>query len=71
MLTNSREYLNIFVYLKVMLESFLQAQKISIRKELQRVFRKYVSIGEDKNQLLMHQLQGLFRDAEMYNKVMF
>lgn len=50
--------------IKVMLESFLQAQKISVRKALQHSFRKYITYGEDSNVLLMHQLESLFRDAE-------
>ena len=52
-----------------MLESFLQAQKISVRKELGRLFRRYTTFGEEKNQLLMHQLQGLLRDSQKYQQV--
>jgi hypothetical protein len=52
-----------------MLESFLQAQKVSVRNSLQRSFRKYLTFGEEHNQLLMHQLQGLIRDAEKYHQV--
>jgi DNA replication licensing factor MCM2 len=50
--------------IKVMLESFLQAQKVSVRRALQHSFRKYITFGEESNQLLMHHLQALFRDAE-------
>lgn len=50
--------------IKVILESFLQAQKVSVRRALQHSFRKYLTVGEESNQLLMHQLQALFRDAE-------
>jgi DNA replication licensing factor MCM2 len=50
--------------IKVMLESFLQAQKVSVRRALQQAFRKYVTFGEESNQLLLHQLQALFRDAQ-------
>lgn len=57
-------------YLQVMLESFLQAQKVSVRKTLQRNFRKYITFGEENNQLLMHQLQGLIRDAEKYQQLL-
>lgn len=52
--------------IKVMLESFLQAQKVAVRKSLQRKFRKYITFGEENNQLLMHQLQILIRDQERY-----
>ncbi len=55
--------------IKVMLESFLQAQKISVRKSLHRGFRKYITYGEDNNLLLMHQLQGLIVDVEKYKQV--
>lgn len=52
-----------------MLESFLQAQKVSVRRVLQRHFRKYVTYGEETNQLLMHQLQNLVLEQERYNLV--
>jgi hypothetical protein len=52
-----------------MLESFLQAQKVSVRKPLQRSFRKYITYGEESSQLLMHQLQSLIVIAEKYKKV--
>lgn len=55
--------------IKVMLESFLQAQKVSVRKSLQRNFKKYITFGEEINQLLMHQLQGLVRLQEKYQRV--
>ncbi len=55
--------------IKVVLESFLQAQKVSVRRTLQRAFRKYITYGEESNQLLMHQLQGLIVDAEKYKMV--
>ena len=37
--------------MQVMLESFLQAQKVAVRKTLQRSFRKYISFGEETNQV--------------------
>jgi DNA replication licensing factor MCM2 len=55
--------------IKVVLESFLQAQKVSVRRNLQRCFRRYVTYGEDSNQLLMHQLQTLIVDAEKYKLI--
>ncbi len=54
---------------KVTLESFLQAQKVSVRKMLQKNFRKYITFGEEINQLLMHQLQGLVLKEQKYQKV--
>lgn len=57
------------VAIKIALESFLQAQKISVRKSLQKSFRKYITFGEDCNLLLMHQLQGLLLDVEKYKLI--
>jgi DNA replication licensing factor MCM2 len=56
---------------KVFLESFVQAQKISVRKALYRSFNKYIINGEDKFALLMHHLQGLLLDVEKYKYVSF
>jgi DNA replication licensing factor MCM2 len=50
--------------IKVMLESFLQAQKAAVRTQLQRSFRKYINFGEDTSLLLMHQLRSLVAEAE-------
>jgi DNA replication licensing factor MCM2 len=50
--------------IKVMLESFLQAQKASVRRQLQRSFRKYITFGEDTVLLLMHQLRTLVAESE-------
>jgi len=55
--------------IKVMLESFLQAQKVSVRRSLQTGFRKYLTYGEASNQLLMHKLQGLIVEVEQYKKL--
>jgi hypothetical protein len=52
-----------------MLESFLQAQKVSVRRSLQKSFRKYLTYGEASNQLLMHKLLGLVVEVEKYKKV--
>ena len=52
--------------IKVMLESFLQAQKASVRTQLQRSFRKYIIFGEDTSLLLMHQLRTLVQEVERF-----
>jgi hypothetical protein len=54
-----------------MLESFLQAQKVAVRRVLQRKFRKYVTFGEETNQLLLHQLRSLVNDHEKFRAVSF
>ena len=50
--------------IKVVLESFLQAQKVAVRRQLQRSFRKYLIFGEDAGLLLMHQLKKLVEEKE-------
>jgi DNA replication licensing factor MCM2 len=52
--------------IKVVLESFLQAQKISARRSLQRSFRKYITYGEDNSSLLLHKLNELVKDQDRY-----
>jgi len=52
-----------------MLESFLQSQKVSVRRSLQRSFQKYLTYGEASDSLLMHKLQGLIVEREQFNKV--
>ena len=52
--------------ISVMLESFLTAQKVSVRKVLRRSFRKYLSFGEDNSSLVYYQLKLLLRDAQTY-----
>src|SRR5690242_405025 len=52
-----------------MLESFLQAQKISVRRTLQRGFKKYLTYGESSNQLLMHKLRNLITEEEKFKLV--
>jgi len=50
----------------VMLESFIQSQKYSVRRALQRGFRKYLVREGDYDEALLHALQGLVRDARDY-----
>ena len=52
-----------------MLESFIQAQKVSVRRSLQKCFRKYITFGEEKNNLLMHELQQMIRTKENIQQV--
>ena len=49
--------------IKVMLDSFLAGQKVSVRRLLEKSFRKYINYGEENSELLMHQLSALHRDA--------
>lgn len=55
------------VAISLMLHSFLQAQKFSVRTSLERGFRRYITRATDFNQLLMSELQKLMRDNLTYN----
>ena len=52
--------------IRMMLHSFIQAQKFSVRRALQRSFRKFISSSEDRAHLLLHILQDMFRKEQMY-----
>jgi len=52
--------------IKMMLQSFISAQKFSVRRTLTRAFAKYVSTGEDRAHLLLHILQDMMRNEAMY-----
>ena len=49
--------------IKVMLHSF-EAQRVAVKRQLERSFRKYVNFGADTSLLLMHQLKQLVREKE-------
>eukprot|EP00605_Chrysophyceae_sp_TOSAG23-4_P001465 GSChrysophyteH1.ASY1.ANO1.1601.1 assembled CDS len=51
--------------IKVMLDSFLQAQKVAVRTQLQRAFKKYIMLGEDTFVLLIKELNKMVKDEEM------
>ncbi|KAL7581188.1 hypothetical protein ACA910_005976 [Epithemia clementina (nom. ined.)] len=52
--------------IRMMLHSFIHAQKFSVRRALQRSFRKFISSSEDRAHLLLHILQDMFRKEQMY-----
>ena len=52
--------------IRMMLESFIVAQKFSVRRALRRSFRKFITTGEDRGHLLLHILQEMFRKEQMY-----
>jgi DNA replication licensing factor MCM2 len=54
--------------IKITLQSFLQAQKISVRRALQSKFKQYLTYREENNRLLLHQLVSLMNDAEKYQR---
>ena len=55
--------------IRMMLESFIGAQKFSVRRALRRSFNKFISSGEDRAYLLLHMLQELFRKEQMYQVI--
>jgi DNA replication licensing factor MCM2 len=54
---------------KMMLESFISAQKFSVRRSLRRSFAKFMSSGEDRVHLLLHILQDMMRNEAMYQTI--
>eukprot|EP00301_Raphidiophrys_heterophryoidea_P023841 c7561_g1_i1.p1 GENE.c7561_g1_i1~~c7561_g1_i1.p1 ORF type:complete len:897 (-),score=252.83 c7561_g1_i1:172-2808(-) len=54
------------VAIRVMLESFINAQKFSVMNVMRRKFGRYMTVRQDLNRLLLHLLQGLFREALIY-----
>lgn len=55
--------------INMMLESFVMAQKFSVRRQLRRSFSKYISSGEDRVHLLLHILQDMMRNEAMYQTI--
>ncbi len=44
--------------------SFIQTQKFSVQRVLERRFRQFLTHGSDYYQLMLSLLQGLFRDVQ-------
>ena len=55
--------------IKMMLESFIVAQKFSVRRSLRRSFAKFITSGEDRAHLLLHILQDMMRKEQMYQVI--
>lgn len=61
-----REYVNdadIDCAIRIMLESFVASQKLSVQKALRRKFRRYLAATADFNGLVLLKLQECLRDA--------
>lgn len=52
--------------IEMMLHSFIQSQKFSVRRSLERKFAKYLKTNQDRNHLLLHILQEMMRNEMMY-----
>jgi len=64
-----REYVrdvDVDAAIAVLLCSFVSAQKFSVRKSLERGFRKYLTHTGDLFHLLFHSLRSLLREAQTY-----
>jgi DNA replication licensing factor MCM2 len=55
--------------IRMMLESFIMAQKFSVQRALRRSFAKFITSGEDRAYLLLHILQDMFRKEQMYQVI--
>lgn len=67
-----REYVrddDVDASIRTMLESFICAQKYSVRRTLRRSFAKFITSGEDRAYLLLHILQDMFRKEQMYQVI--
>jgi DNA replication licensing factor MCM2 len=67
-----REYVrddDVDAAIRTMLESFICAQKYSVRRTLRRSFAKFITSGEDRAYLLLHILQDMFRKEQMYQVI--
>ena len=61
-----REYVSssdVDVAIRTLLQSFISTQKDSVQRSLQRSFQQYLGGASDYDELLMHALKALVRDA--------
>jgi len=55
--------------IRVMVESFIAAQKYSVQTTLRRKFRKYIVYKKHNNSLIMHILQQMVRDQMTFEQM--
>ncbi|XP_021724793.1 DNA replication licensing factor MCM2-like [Chenopodium quinoa] len=55
--------------IRVLLDSFISTQKFGVQKALQKSFKKYMTFKKDYNELLLHLLRGLVRDALHFEEI--
>lgn len=56
--------------IRVLLDSFISTQKFGVQKALQKSFKKYMTFKKDYNELLLHLLRGLVKDALYFEELM-
>ena len=54
--------------IEMLLESFLQTQKVSIARQLSKKFEPYKAKKTDANQLLLHTLKKMANEKAIYEK---
>lgn len=54
----------------MLLDSFLQSQKVSIARQLSKKFEKYQKRSQDTSQLLLHTLKNCVKDRAIYQKAL-
>lgn len=55
--------------IEMLLESFLQSQKLSVSRQLSKKFEKYKFKRQDATQLLLHTLKRVIEDRAHYTRV--
>lgn len=55
--------------ISVLLESFIQSQKVSIGKVIKKKFSSYISFREDINSILLQTLSRLFKEQTHYLQI--
>jgi DNA replication licensing factor MCM2 len=67
-----REYVNesdVDVAISIMLESFFQSQKQTVRGPLETKFREYLQAGSDTTELLVHLLDRILKDIVEFKRL--
>ena len=70
---NLRDYVradDIDAAIEMLLESFLQSQKLSVARQLAKKLEKYKTRKTDANQLLLHTLQKMVKERAVYEKIL-
>ncbi|GFZ20970.1 minichromosome maintenance (MCM2/3/5) family protein [Actinidia rufa] len=56
--------------IRVLLDSFIATQKFGVQKALQKSFKKYMTFKKDFNELILHLLRGLVKDALHFKEIL-
>ncbi|KAL6969175.1 DNA helicase [Sarracenia purpurea var. burkii] len=55
--------------IRVLLDSFISTQKFGVQKALQKSFKKYMTFKKDFNELILHLLRGIVKDALHFEEI--